>query len=325
MLRKHFNFYSPEGETGAAESYANSDDLLEVVEGSDAEGDEQLIDGVKAVNTKDTEGKSLAEGSADDDGLDDEAAFEELINGKYKEIYQKKVKEINQKKVNEVIGKRFKSYKKVEEELAALKSERESVQPLFNAIAAKYGIDPKDVKAIVEAASNDNSNFEEEAYRHGFSDADAYRAHLEQTAELERLRNEDRARRQEQEENLQREQLIQGWIEEAKELKAIVPEFDLKAELQNDRFAYFLNSGFSVSDAYKMTHVDEYAAAKAAQAMKETEDRVLREIKANKMRPTEGAASSSAAVRVKKAVSDLTLTDTERLIAEAKKGKKITL
>lgn len=317
MLKKYFNFHSPEGETGAAESYANSDDLLEVVEGSDAEGDEQLIDGVKAVNTKDTEGKSLAEGSGDDDGLDDEAAFEELINGKYKEIYQKKV--------NGVIGKRFKSNKKVEEELAALKSERESVQPLFNAIAAKYGIDPKDVKAIVEAASNDNSNFEEEAYRHGFSDADAYRAHLEQTAELERLRNEDRARRQEQEENLQREQLIQGWLDESKELKALIPEFDLKAELQNDRFSYFLNSGFSVSDAYKMTHVDEYAAAKAAQAMKETEDRVLREVKANKMRPTEGAASSSAAVRVKKAVSDLTLADTERLIAEAKKGKKITL
>ncbi len=317
MLKKYFNFYSPEGESGAAESYANSDDLLEVVEGSDAGGDEQLIDGVKAVNAKDTEGNSLAEGSEDDDGLDDEAAFEELINGKYKEVFQKKV--------NGVIGKRFKNSKKVEEELAALKSERESVQPLFNAIAARYGIDPKDVKAIVEAASKDNSNFEEEAYKHGFSDAEAYRTHLEQTAELERLRDEDRARRQEQEENLQREQLVQGWLDEAKELKAIVPEFDLRSALQDDRFSYFLNSGFSVSDAYKMTHVDEYAAAKAAQAMKETEERVLREVRANKMRPTEGAASSSASIRVKKSVSDLTLADTERLIAEAKKGKKITL
>ncbi|MBQ8895585.1 MAG: hypothetical protein IJY88_02190 [Clostridia bacterium] len=317
MLKKYFNFHSPDGESGAAASTANTDDLFETVEGSDAGSEERLIDGVKAVNTRDTEGNSLNAAAGDDDGLDDEAAFEELINGKYKDVYQKKI--------NGVIGKRFKSIKKTEEELASLKSERESFQPLFNAMAAKYGIDPKDVKAIVEAASEDNSNFEDEAFKHGFSNAEAYRNHLNQAAELERLRDADRQRTQLQEQNEQRDQLMRGWLNEAKELKAIVPEFDLKAEIQNDRFSYFLNSGFSVSDAYKMTHVDEYAAAKAAAAAKEAEARTLNELRANRARPTESAAVSSASVRVKKSVSNLTLADTDRLIEEAKRGKKITL
>ena len=317
MLKKYFNFHSPDGESGAAASTANTDDLFETVEGSDAGSEERLIDGVKAVNTRDTEGNSLNAAAGDDDGLDDEAAFEELINGKYKDVYQKKI--------NGVIGKRFKSIKKTEEELASLKSERESFQPLFNAMAAKYGIDPKDVKAIVEAASEDNSNFEDEAFKHGFSNAEAYRNHLNQAAELERLRDADRQRTQLQEQNEQRDQLMRGWLNEAKELKAIVPEFDLKAEIQNDRFSYFLNSGFSVSDAYKMTHVDEYAAAKAAAAAKEAEARTLNELRANRARPTESAAVSSASVRVKKSVSNLTLADTDCLIEEAKRGKKITL
>lgn len=319
-MLKFINFYFPEdaGAGGAAEA-ANNDELFEYVDNSVAES-KANVNGIKAVNVPDTQGKPYDSGetaTADDEPAveTDEKEpedFESLIEGRYKKDFQSKV--------DGIINKRFRQNKKNEELIKQFEAEKEMLAPLFKAMGAKYGIDPTDVKAIVEAADKDNSNFEQAAYDNGFDDAESFRKHTEREEELNRLREQERVRKETELANKQRQELIEGWLEESTEFKKEIPTFDFKNEWNNnERFRYLVNSGFSVKDAYKSTHFDDYLQAERKRA----QDDILREVRMNHSRPIESNANANAAIRVKKSIKDMSLEDTERVIREAKSGKTI--
>ena len=304
------NFYAPEDGASGASAQTDNDDLFEV-EGSAAES-EQVIDGLNAVNTPDSEGKPLkSEEAVDDEPLEED--FDTLIKGKYKEQYQANV--------DAIINKRFKNAKANEEKLKANEATMAKLQPLFNAMAAKYGIKADDIDAIIEAADKDNSNYEQAAYDNGYGDTAEYRRAVERDEELNRLRAAERERLEAAEQDRQRRELLEGWLAESEEFKKEVEDFDFKSEWDgSDRFRYLVNSGFKVKEAYMAVHAAEYAKAAADKAQKD----ILAEIRANKTRPTESSANPQAAIRVKKSVKDMSLEDTERIIQEAKRGRKIT-
>lgn len=304
------NFYAPEDGASGASAQTDNDDLFEV-EGSAAES-EQVIDGLNAVNTPDSEGKPLKSEEAVDDEPPEED-FDTLIKGKYKEQYQANV--------DAIINKRFKNAKANEEKLKANEATMAKLQPLFNAMAAKYGIKADDIDAIIEAADKDNSNYEQAAYDNGYGDTAEYRRAVERDEELNRLRAAEKARVEAAEQDRQRRELLEGWLAESEEFKKEVEGFDFKSEWDgSDRFRYLVNSGFKVKEAYMAVHAAEYAKAAADKAQKD----ILAEIRANKTRPTESSANPQAAIRVKKSVKDMSLEDTERIIQEAKRGRKIT-
>lgn len=304
------NIYAPEDGASGASAQTDNDDLFEV-EGSAAES-EQVIDGLNAVNTPDSEGKPLkSKGAVDDEPPEED--FDTLIKGKYKEQYQANV--------DAIINKRFKNAKANEEKLKAIEATMAKLQPLFNAMAAKYGIKADDIDAIIEAADKDNSNYEQAAYDNGYGDTAEYRRAVERDEELNRLRAAEKARVEAAEQDRQRRELLEGWLAESEEFKKEVEDFDFKSEWDgNDRFRYLVNSGFKVKEAYMAVHAAEYAKAAADKAQKD----ILAEIRANKTRPTESSANPQAAIRVKKSVKDMSLEDTERIIQEAKRGRKIT-
>lgn len=304
------NFYAPEDGASGASAQTDNDDLFEV-EGSAAES-EQVIDGLNAVNTPDSEGKPLkSEEAVDDEPLEED--FDTLIKGKYKEQYQANV--------DAIINKRFKNAKANEEKLKANEATMAKLQPLFNAMAAKYGIKADNIDAIIEAADKDNSNYEQAAYDNGYGDTAEYRRAVERDEELNRLRAAERERLEAAEQDRQRRELLEGWLAESEEFKKEVEDFDFKSEWDgSDRFRYLVNSGFKVKEAYMAVHAAEYAKAAADKAQKD----ILAEIRANKTRPTESSANPQAAIRVKKSVKDMSLEDTERIIQEAKRGRKIT-
>ena len=304
------NFYAPEDGASGASAQTDNDDLFEV-EGSAAES-EQVIDGLNAVNTPDSEGKPLKSEEAVDDEPPEED-FDTLIKGKYKEQYQANV--------DAIINKRFKNAKANEEKLKANEATMAKLQPLFNAMAAKYGIKADDIDAIIEAADKDNSNYEQAAYDNGYGDTAEYRRAVERDEELNRLRAAEKERVEAAEQDRQRRELLEGWLAESEEFKKEVEGFDFKSEWDgSDRFRYLVNSGFKVKEAYMAVHAEEYAKAAADKAQKD----ILAEIRANKTRPTESSANPQAAIRVKKSVKDMSLEDTERIIQEAKRGRKIT-
>lgn len=305
------HFYAPDDGAGAAPASANDDDLFEAVDDSVAESD-QPIDGIKAVNTPDSQGNPLEQDPSDDDDRAEES-FDDLIKGRYKDEFQTKV--------NGIIDKRFKTHKQTEEKAKKLEGDMAKLRPLFSAMAAKYGLDPNDIEGIVKAADQDNSNFESEAYEKGFGDAAAYREHLANQAELNRLREAERVRQESETQDLLRRQLLEGWETESEAFRKEIPDFDFKKEWDgSERFRYLVNSGFKVKEAYMAVHAEEYARAAAERAQQD----ILREVKANKARPVESNVGTNTAIRVKKSIKDMSLEDTERIIREAKAGKKIT-
>lgn len=308
MIKRPF-FYSPEDGGAGASAQTDNDDLFET-DSSDAGS--ETIDGLKAVDTPDSEGKPLnPEQPVDDEPPEED--FDTLIKGKYKDQFQAKV--------DAIFNKRFKNAKANEEKIKVHDDTMAKLQPLFNAMAARYGVNANDIDAIVKAADEDNSNFEQLAYDNGFGDTAEYRRQLERDNELNRLREAERARVEAAEQDRQRQELLQGWLSESEELKKEVEGFDFKSEWDaSDRFRYLVNSGFKVREAYMAVHAEEYAKAAADKAQKD----ILAEIRANKSRPTESNANPQAAIRVKKSIRDMSLEDTERIIQEAKRGKKIT-
>lgn len=310
-MLKLINFYCPDDSGSSGESAQTDNDDLFEVEGSVAES-EPIIDGLKAVNTPDSEGKPLESKPAVDDEPPEED-FDALIKGRYKDAFQAKV--------DTIINKRFKNAKANEEKVKANEETMTMLQPLFKAMASKYGVKADDIKAIVEAANNDNSNFEEEAYKNGYGDTAEYRRAMERDEELNRLREAERARTEAAEQDRQRRELLERWNTESEELKKEVEGFDFRSEWNgSDRFRYLVNSGFNVKDAYMAVHAAEYAQAAAEKAKKD----ILNEVRANKSRPTESNVNPNASVRVKKSVKDMSLADTDRIIEEAKRGRKIT-
>lgn len=211
------NFYAPEDGASGASAQTDNDDLFEI-EGSAAES-EQVIDGLNAVNTPDSEGKPLkSEGAVDDEPPEED--FDTLIKGKYKEQYQANV--------DAIINKRFKNAKANEEKLKANEATMAKLQPLFNAMAAKYGIKADDIDAIIEAADKDNSNYEQAAYDNGYGDTAEYRRAVERDEELNRLRAAEKARVEAAEQDRQRRELLEGWLAESEEFKKEVEGFDFK-------------------------------------------------------------------------------------------------
>lgn len=304
------NFCSPDdgGASGAAvDTATETDDLFETVGGPEAEGDEQIIDGISAKNTKDSEGKPLNP----KEQVDDEPAVEDF-ESLYTALKDKYPKEL-QAKYDGNFNKRFKDAKRNEETLKSLK-------PLINAMSARYGIDAKDIAALVKAADEDNSNFEKKAFEKGFGDVATYRDYLRREEEFNELREAERRRTEAETQERERSELIKGWLEESAELQKEVPNFDFKTEWNgSEKFRYLINSGFGVAEAYKMLHADEFAKKAAEKAQAE----IMREIRANNQRPTENGAGAQAGIRVKKSVDEMSAADIDRIVQEAKSGKKI--
>lgn len=304
-------FYSPdEGGTGAA---AAAEEELFTEVGPDA-GDENVesLGDVKAKNQSDTQGTPLKpDGKSDDDSA--EESFTSLIKGKYKDDFQRETQRI--------IDKRFKEMKNLQERVKAYEAKDKETEPLFRAMGAKYGKDPADVKAIVEAAYRDDENFANQAYDKGYQNADAYRAHIEQEAELNRLREADKIRQETEKRAADQEKLLRGWLEESETFREKVPEFDFRSEWDgNDKFRYLVTSGFGVENAYMAVHAAEYAAL----AAKDAENKAMAQVRANIRRPTENGATSRPGLIINKSVDAMTPDEMERAVSEAKLGKRIT-
>ncbi|MCH5199209.1 MAG: hypothetical protein J1E34_09935, partial [Oscillospiraceae bacterium] len=195
--------------------------------------------------------------------------FEQLIKGKFKEQFGKKAQGI--------INERFKNNRAAQQELDA-------VYDAFAPYMEKLGVKKGDVEGIKNAALDDASNFNKIAVEQGIS--------VNEARESFRRGREEQTKRdaaQAQAAAEERRAIYDGWKNEEAEIKKTDPEFDLAKEIAgNEDFARALNSGLSVTFAYRATHFDERLAAAAGAVAKQTELNTARSIAANRRRPTEG-------------------------------------
>ena len=237
--------------------------------------------------------------------IDRKAEFEKLIKGEYKEEFDAWAQD--------TVKNRLKGHKETVAKLEAL-------TPTLETLAKKYGVDSTDIDALNKAIEEDDTYYEEEALEKGVTveQLKQFKKMEKENAELKKLRDEQNAKEA-------AEKKVAGWMEESKQVKAIYPQFDLRSELQNSKFAELLRvPGVDVRTAYELAHKDEIIAGAMQFTAKTVEKKIADKIAANGARPTENGLNSQSASLTKSDVSQLSKADILDIQRRVARGEKVS-
>ena len=286
---------APESSTGekgtasaAGKPRANRNPLADVVYGRQEPEEHQDAAGEKEAETQAS--------------TDRKAEFESLIKGDFKDEFDKRVQKI--------VKSRFKETRGLQEQL-------DKAQPVLNMLLSKYGA--KDLDGLTKAIEEDNSFYEDEAFKRGMTVAQ-----LKEVKRIEQENQRIKAELSQRAEEEQKQQKIAEWVKQGDELKALYPNFDLNAEFENKDFADLLLKGIDVKTAYQVMHQDEIMSGIAQHAVKEAQKATVESIKANTARPVENAAGHASSVVTKPDVHSLTKADRNEILRRVARGEKIS-
>ena len=235
---------------------------------------------------------------------DRNAKFEALIKGEYKDLYDQKMQD--------TVQKRLKSTKETVEKYEAL-------APTLDILAKKYGVDATNIEALNKAIEDDNSFFEEEALEKGIT--------VEQLKEIRKMEKENAELKRQMEEQNRKDnanKVYSQWMEQAESTKQVYPSFDLRTEMQNQKFVDLLRSNIDVRTAYEVIHKDDIIAGAMQFTAKKVEQNLTNKIIANGARPSENGNSSQGASVTKRDVSSLTKADFAEIERRVARGERIS-
>lgn len=238
---------------------------------------------------------------------DPDAEWKDIRNNRYKKQFDADVQAILQD--------RFKNRQDAEQQMATL-------APAIEALAKKHGKDATDLAGIVAAITDDDSLYEEEALARGLP--------IEVVKTMSKLQKDNdafQARESQRQTEMQFQQHIQNLATQAEELKKTVPTFDLRAELQNPRFAAMTspNGGVSVEDAYFALHHKEMQQGSMIYAAQQTQQKLAQSIQAGRTRPSENGMRTQPTADVRDDPSKWTKADRAEIRRRVAAGEKIFL
>ena len=188
--------------------------------------------------------------------------------------------------MDKTIGDRLKKYKGLEEDYGKAKSTLEIV-------ANKYGVNPNDenfLEVLNQKIEADDSYYENYAMEHDISTDEARRI-----VTMERKLAQVEAQKQEQARQEQTRQHLMLLHQNAEKTKAQFPNFNLEAEMQNEKFRRLcaVNNGDTTS-AYMACHWNEIIPATMQMTARQAQEQTAKAIASNKSRPMENGLSSTA-------------------------------
>ena len=208
-------------------------------------------------------------------------------------------KEDHKAYMDKTIGDRLKKYKGIEESLGKHKE-------LLDIVASKYGVNPDDenyLQVLQQKIDEDDSYYENYAMEHDMSTEEARRI-----VSMERKVAKAEALEAEQKKQEQMRQHIMLLRQNAEKTKAQFPEFDLDAEMQDEKFRRLcaVNNGDTTS-AYMACHWGEILPATVQRASQRIQAQTAQAVASNKARPIENGLSSSAPSVVQQDFSKMNL------------------
>lgn len=305
---------SAQGDTQKASSgntrRSKTGEYANVVFGRQESSDKGADSTANAENSKGETMQQNAAGSAKTGAEDLRREFLDLVNSKYKDVYTAETQRI--------INDRFKKEKGKEQQLTAQ-------QPIIDALMRHYGIEDGDLSKLRASFEGDEAMngvlFAKEAEASGMS-VEQYRKYLQVQQENKELRQQEESRQARQ----KADETYNDWIRQATELAGKYPQFDLKTEVANNpRFVSMLRAGIPVQHAYEVTHLEDILAGNAASAAREMEKRVMDNVRAKGMRPSENGTSSQPGVVVKSDPNKFTKADRAEIARRVRRGERIVL
>lgn len=235
------------------------------------------------------------------------ANFEKMIQEEYKDLFDERI--------HGIINKRFKESKTYENQVKA-------AQPILDILGQRYGVSDGDIAKLAEAIQEDESFFEDEAMEKGLTTDQ-----LMYQKQIERENMQLRKAQQEAERQQMSIQAVAEWDRQANELKAIYPNFDWRAEMDNINtgkdFQSVLQATNNVKMAYQAVHLDEILPNAMQLAAQKAQEAMAKNIQSRNTRPSENGISSQAGVIVKSDVNKLTTAEIMEVAERVKRGEKI--
>ena len=208
-----------------------------------------------------------------------------------------------------IIDSRFRQTKELE-------AANGKYQQLTAKVAARYGVDPANVDALMDAIGKDQSFLQEQADRAGMT--------LQQYQQLTDLKMQNAQLMAAQQAAQQRAAMVQRLEAEEAQVKEVYPTFDLEKEAGNPEFAALLKRGVSMKQAFEVLHMDELMQGAMQYTAAKVQQTTARNIQARQARPDEGAAAKAAPVTSKVDVHKMTKADREKIAQEVMRGKVIS-
>ena len=210
-------------------------------------------------------------------------------------------KEDHEAYVKNLVSDRLKKYKGLEEDYGKAKSTLEIV-------ANKYGVNPNDanfLEVLNQKIEADDSYYENYAMEHDISTDEARRI-----VTMERRLAQADAEREAQAKQEQMRQQIMLLRQNAEKTKAQFPNFDLDAEMQNEKFRRLcaVNNGDTTS-AYMACHWNEIIPATMQMTARQAQEQTARAVASNKSRPIENGLSSTAPSVVEQSFKGMSLAE----------------
>lgn len=201
--------------------------------------------------------------------------------------------------MDKTISERLKKYKGIEEDNAKYKG-------ILDTVAYKYGVSADDenfLSILKEKIDADDSYYESYAMEHDISPEEARRI-----VTMERKAAQYDAEKAQMEKQEQMRQHIMVLRQNAEKTKAQFPQFDLEAEMQDERFRRLCaaNNGDTTA-AYMACHWNEILPATVQMASKQIQMQTANSVASNKARPTENGISSKASSVVQNDFSNMNL------------------
>ena len=289
------------GEAGANQSQAaavttkraNNNPLANVRYGKQ----EQMQDGVQQ-----------SDAGADNGQQTNKMTYDDFIKGEFKEEHNQNVEKI--------VKERLKNQKQVE---TTLRQQIDGMNPVLEMLAAKYGVEATDAKALMKAIEEDNAYYEAEAAEKGVD--------VEQLKRMKKMEQENTALRRKMQETMQQDQIrrdMEEWVKQGEEVKKLYPSFDFATESQNRDFNDLIVRGIPVQTAYEIVHKDEIFGGVMQYAAQQTAQRVSQNIQSRAKRPSENGISSDNGVVTKTDVKSLTKADRAEIARRVARGERIT-
>lgn len=231
-------------------------------------------------------------------------SFDELIKGEYKEDFQKRTQAI--------IDHRFKETKLAEERL-------EELAPVLDLLASRYGVKKGDHTALARAIEEDNAFYEQEAEEQGITVEQ-----LKKQKKLERENAQLRAERQRAESDRRSQEIYNGWLGQAEEVKTVYPDFDFAKECENEKFMELIKyPAIDVKTAYEVIHRDEILTGAMQHTAHTIQQKTVEDIKARGLRPPENGTKIQSPAILKTDVNELTKEDMAEINRRVARGEKI--
>ena len=217
---------------------------------------------------------------------DPEKAAEAELQSRWEAAKKGEFAKLYGQDVQNAIKERFKNQKQDTEELTGYRN----LEPMLKVLRERAGVESNE--DLMAQVMDDDSLYEDAANEAGMT-VEAYKKYLKFQQE-----HDEHVRAAEEQQH--REAIGQHYMklaQQAEELKAKFPDFDLDKELQNEEFLKLTSPAVntSVEAAYYAIHYNELAPQMMAYGMQRAKNQMAQTIQVNGARPREGGLQSQNA------------------------------